>query len=95
MSGRNIIGVYADKLADSLHESGWDGQWYRRAFTDGGQWLGSIHNAECRIDAIAQSWSVISGMAPQDRALQAMRSFDRELVDRSLSVAHILYSAVR
>jgi cyclic beta-1,2-glucan synthetase len=80
-----------EKLADSLNEKGWDGQWYRRAFTDAGQWLGSIHNAECRIDSIAQSWSVISGMAPPDKALQAMRSFDRELVDRSLSVAHILY----
>ncbi len=78
------------QLAESLQESGWDGQWYRRAFTDGGQWLGSIHDAECRIDAIAQSWSVISGMAPQDRAQQAMRSFDRELVDRRLAVAHIL-----
>ncbi|GKS13086.1 hypothetical protein YDYSY3_40860 [Paenibacillus chitinolyticus] len=79
-----------EKLAAALNESAWDGQWYRRAFTDAGQWLGSIHNAECRIDSIAQSWSVISGMAPDDRARQAMKSFDRELVDRSLSVAHIL-----
>jgi cyclic beta-1,2-glucan synthetase len=78
------------KLTSALNENGWDGQWYRRAFTDAGQWLGSIHNPECRIDSIAQSWSVISGMAPQDKALQAMYSFDRELVDRSLSVAHIL-----
>ncbi|MFD0694173.1 GH36-type glycosyl hydrolase domain-containing protein [Paenibacillus sp. GCM10027628] len=80
-----------DNLAEALSDKGWDGQWYRRASTDTGQWLGSIHNAECRIDSIAQSWSVISGMAPQDKALQAMRSFDRELVDRSLAVAHILY----
>ena len=61
MNGRNITRIYARQLADSLNEQGWDGQWYRSAFTDGGQWLGSIHNAECRIDAIAQSWSVISG----------------------------------
>ncbi|MFS0840351.1 GH36-type glycosyl hydrolase domain-containing protein [Paenibacillus sp. 1P03SA] len=79
-----------EKLAAALNKSAWDGQWYRRAFTDAGQWLGSIHNAECRIDSIAQSWSVISGMAPDDRARQAMNSFDRELVDRNLSVAHIL-----
>lgn len=78
------------KLASALNENGWDGQWYRRAFTDAGQWLGSIHNPECRIDSIAQSWSVISGMAPQDKAIQAMYSFDRELVDRGLSVALIL-----
>ncbi|NBD23145.1 GH36-type glycosyl hydrolase domain-containing protein [Paenibacillus glycinis] len=78
------------ELAQAMQEAAWDGNWYRRAFTDAGDWLGSVHNAECRIDAIAQSWSVISGMAPPDRAQQAMRSFDRELVDRHLAVAHIL-----
>lgn len=79
-----------EKLTKALNEHGWDGQWYRRAFTDSGQWLGSIHNDECRIDAIAQSWSVISGAAPREQALQAMRSFDRELVDRELSVVRLL-----
>jgi cyclic beta-1,2-glucan synthetase len=79
-----------EKLADSLHEHAWDGQWYRRAFTDGGTWLGSLHNEECRIDAIAQSWSVISGAAPPDRALQAMKSFDRELVDHEMGVVRLL-----
>lgn len=86
-------GRYRDarvKLASSLEEHAWDGQWYRRAFTDAGQWLGSIHNEECRIDAIAQSWSVISGAAPKEKALQAMQSFDRELVDRDLSVVRLL-----
>lgn len=79
-----------EQLALSLNEHAWDGQWYRRAFTDAGQWLGSIYSEECRIDAIAQSWSVISGAAPHDRELQAMCSFDRELVDRDSSVARLL-----
>ncbi|MCK9861356.1 glucoamylase family protein [Paenibacillus sp. ATY16] len=78
------------KLENDMQEAAWDGNWYRRAFTDAGDWLGSVRNAECRIDAIAQSWSVISGMAPKDRAQQAMHSFDKELVDRHLAVAHIL-----
>jgi cyclic beta-1,2-glucan synthetase len=82
-----------DHLADSLNKYGWDGQWYRRAFTDEGDWLGSIQNEECRIDAIAQSWSVISGAAPKDRAVQAMISFDRELVERELSVIRLLTPA--
>lgn len=82
-----------EKLMVAVNEHGWDGQWYRRAFTDSGQWLGSIDNEECRIDAIAQSWSVISGAAPRERALQAMRSFDRELVDRDLSVVRLLTPA--
>ncbi|CAM4169618.1 glycosyl transferase family 36 [Paenibacillus alkaliterrae] len=79
-----------ERLGLALNEHAWDGQWYRRAFMDDGQWLGSIHNGECRIDAIAQSWSVISGAAPKDRAVQAMQSFDRELVDRELSVVRLL-----
>ncbi|UTW69643.1 hypothetical protein KHA80_00530 [Anaerobacillus sp. HL2] len=70
------IAIYAKKreeLTEALSEHGWDGQWYRRAFTDSGQWLGSIHNEECQIDAIAQSWSVISKGAPKERAIQAMK----------------------
>lgn len=82
-----------DQLAISLNQYGWDGQWYRRAFTDAGNWLGSIENEECRIDAIAQSWSVISGAAPKDRAVQAMKSFDHELVDRDLSIIRLLTPA--
>jgi len=79
-----------EKLAVALNDSGWDGQWYRRAFTDSGEWLGSIFNEECRIDAIAQAWSVISGAAPLDKARQAMQSFDRELVDHDLALVHLL-----
>ncbi|MDR3588032.1 MAG: glucoamylase family protein [Negativicutes bacterium] len=79
-----------EQLVASLDAHAWDGQWYRRAFTDAGQWLGSVYSEECRIDAIAQSWSVISGAAPEEKAQQAMSSFDRELVDRELSVARLL-----
>jgi cellobiose phosphorylase len=79
-----------EQLTSSLDEHAWDGQWYRRAFTDEGLWLGSVYNEECRIDAIAQSWSVISGAAPKEKALQAMQSFDRELVDQDLSVVRLL-----
>lgn len=79
-----------EALAEALNRHAWDGEWYRRAYTDGGEWLGTSGGRECRIDAIAQSWSVISGGAPADRALRAMRSFDRELVDRTTSVARLL-----
>ncbi len=81
------------KLADSINRHAWDGQWYRRAFTDSGAWLGSVHSEECRIDAIAQSWSVLSGAAPKERMVEAMQSFERELVDRELSVIRLLTPA--
>jgi len=82
-----------EQLERSLDEHAWDGQWYRRAFTDSGTWLGSVKSGECRIDAIAQSWSAISGAAPFARALQAMHSFDRELVERDIAVARLLFPA--
>jgi cellobiose phosphorylase len=83
LESKKQLSAAADKYA-------WDGQWYRRAFTDNAEWIGSIRNQECRIDAIAQSWSVLSGAAPAEKAAQAMQAFDRELVDRNLSVARLL-----
>jgi cyclic beta-1,2-glucan synthetase len=79
-----------EQLSSALDEYAWDGGWYRRAFTDVGGWLGSMHNEECRIDAIAQSWSVISGAGSMDKTIKAMESFDLELVDRDLAVVRLL-----
>jgi cyclic beta-1,2-glucan synthetase len=67
-------------LQAALEEHGWDGEWYRRAFYDDGSPLGSSASQECRIDAIAQSWAVISGGASQDRAAQAMDQSYKQLV---------------
>ncbi|WP_341274772.1 GH36-type glycosyl hydrolase domain-containing protein [Rhodocyclus gracilis] len=52
------------RLRDSLEQNAWDGQWYRRAYFDDGTPLGSATNVECRIDSIAQSWSVLSALSP-------------------------------
>jgi cyclic beta-1,2-glucan synthetase len=69
----------ATKIAKAL-EQAWDGNWYRRAYFDDGTPLGSKENAECQIDAIAQSWSVISGAGDPERARRAMASVDERLV---------------
>ncbi len=78
------------QLVAALDEYAWDGSWYRRAFTDAGSWLGSMRNEECRIDAIAQSWSVISGAGTMEKQVKSMNSFDLELVDRELSIVRLL-----
>ena len=70
----------ADDYVAAAESHGWDGHWYRRAYFDDGSPLGSASSDECRIDAIAQSWSVISGAALQGRQQQAMRAMDRQLV---------------
>ncbi|MEA2608625.1 MAG: hypothetical protein QOJ75_868, partial [Chloroflexota bacterium] len=70
------------RLRRSLERHGWDGDWYRRAFFDDGTPLGSAINAECRIDSIAQSWSVLSGAANPPHALRAMAAVEEYLVRR-------------
>ena len=73
---------HATALAASLERDGWDGNWYRRGYFDDGTPLGSAGSIECRIDSIAQSWSVISGAASPVRAAAAMASVDEYLVKR-------------
>ena len=68
------------ELAAALERDGWDGAWYRRGFFDDGSPLGSAQSEECRIDAIAQSWAVISGGASPERAAAAMEQSYRQLV---------------
>ena len=72
---------HAAALSEAL-ERAWDGEWYRRAYFDDGTPLGSAANEECRIDAIAQSWAVISGHGEPAHARQAMESADAHLVRR-------------
>ncbi|HEY9513894.1 MAG TPA: glycosyl hydrolase family 65 protein, partial [Rhodanobacter sp.] len=78
------------KLRSALELHGWDGAWYRRAYFDDGTPLGSHRNPECRIDSIAQSWSVLSGAAPLARQQQAMDSLDRHLVRRDAGLVQLL-----
>jgi cyclic beta-1,2-glucan synthetase len=72
----------AARLRDCIEAEAWDGDWYRRAFFDDGTPLGSSENPECRIDSIAQSWSVIHGGAREARARRAMASVEEYLVHR-------------
>jgi cyclic beta-1,2-glucan synthetase len=78
------------QLRVALEQHAWDGAWYRRAYFDDGTPLGSSSNDECRIDSIAQSWSVLSGVAPPERRLQAMNSLDRHLVRRDAGLVQLL-----
>jgi cyclic beta-1,2-glucan synthetase len=69
-------------LRQALEDEGWDGDWYRRAFFDDGTPLGSAVNLECRIDSIAQSWSVLSGAANPDHARRAMAAVEEYVIRR-------------
>jgi cyclic beta-1,2-glucan synthetase len=81
---------HAGGLRAALERAGWDGDWYRRAYFDDGTPLGSAAGEACRIDAIAQSWSVLSAAADADRSRRAMAAMDRHLVRRAEGLALLL-----
>jgi len=70
----------ASALQKALEREAWDGGWYRRAWFDDGTPIGSAASDECRIDSIAQSWAVMSGVANPERASRAMDAVERELI---------------
>nr|HPJ97150.1 hypothetical protein [Syntrophales bacterium] len=80
----------AGKLSGNIEEHGWDGEWYLRAFCDDGTPLGSAGNPECRIDSIAQSWSVLSGAGSVARQRMAMDAVDKRLVRRDHALIQLL-----
>ena len=77
-------------LRKALNKNGWDGRWYRRAYMDDGNVLGSMENEECRIDSIAQSWSVISNAGDNDKKYISMESLENHLVDKENGIIKLL-----
>ncbi len=72
----------ARQLQQNLEQHAWDGQWYRRAWFDHGEPLGSQANPECQIDSLPQSWSVISGAGDPQRSRQALHAVEQRLIRR-------------
>lgn len=70
-------------------EQAWDGAWYRRGYFDDGSPLGSSNSEECRIDSIAQSWALLSGTGNPKRAVQALESAQRYLIDANNDLASL------
>jgi cyclic beta-1,2-glucan synthetase len=70
----------ADDYNDAVERAAWDGAWYRRAYFDDGSALGSAESDDCKIDSIAQSWSVISRAGDPAHTQMAMKSLNEHLV---------------
>ncbi len=81
---------YQEQLAEALNDAGWDGHWYRRAYYDDGQPLGTQDDEECRIDALAQAWAVMSKVAPPERAQQAMEALTSQLISERDGIIRLL-----
>jgi cyclic beta-1,2-glucan synthetase len=85
--------IWQQAWVSAGQDGAWDGEWFKRGFFGNGQALGSSANAECHIDSVAQSWAVLSNMAPLNRQRQAMASLHTHLVDDELGLMKLLSPA--
>jgi cellobiose phosphorylase len=83
-----------ERLRQCIEQHGWDGAWYRRGYFDDGIPLGSTSSAECQIDSISQSWSVLSAAGDRSadrlRSRRAMQAVDQRLVRREHGLIQLL-----
>ncbi len=80
-------------ISKSLNKIAWDGKWFIRAITDDKTLIGSNKNEECKIDGIAQSWSVISNAVDKEKQKIAMEEVYKYLVDKDEKIVRLLYPA--
>lgn len=69
----------ADKMTRQLNKVAWDGAWYKRAFTEKKEAIGSKENKEGQIYLLPQAWAVIADIAPKSRLIKAMDSLNKKL----------------
>jgi cellobiose phosphorylase len=63
---------YYKEMRSRVNQVAWDGEWYIRYLDADGKPFGSHQNSEGKIFTNAQSWSVLSGFAPPERARKAL-----------------------
>jgi cellobiose phosphorylase len=79
---REWMQQYEQMKAD-INRHAWDGEWYIRAFADGGPEpipVGSAKEKAGRIYLNTQSWAVLSGVAEHDRAQRCMDAIEKHLM---------------
>lgn len=68
-----------ENLNRVINEVAWDGDWYIRAFKDNGEPIGTKTSSQGKIFVNSQSWAIISGIAPKDRAKKCVDSVKKYL----------------
>lgn len=66
-----------DTFKQRINDVAWDGDWYVRTLCGDGYRIGSSENEEGKIFMNTQSWSVLSGVADEERGAKAMDAVDR------------------
>lgn len=88
--GEKEYAKHLKELASELAQAAgnaWDGGWFRRGYDDFGRPVGSEANAECKIDSVAQSFSVFCeayGKTAEEREKirLALKNASERLIDR-------------
>jgi cellobiose phosphorylase len=70
----------AAALREAINRVAWDGEWYWRASADDGALIGSHEDVEGKIFLNAQTWAILAGTAPPERARQAWKSVEKWLL---------------
>ena len=70
------VAEHVKKVCD---EQLWDGEWYIRGITKNGKKIGTQEDKEGKVHLESNSWAVLSGAAPYDKAIKAMDSVDKYL----------------
>lgn len=69
----------AEKVRNACETELWDGKWYIRGITKSGRKIGTQQDKEGKVHMESNTWAVLSGVASQERGLQAMDSVDEYL----------------
>jgi cellobiose phosphorylase len=75
--------AHYEEMKKRVNAHAWDGGWYIRYFDADGAPIGSRSNSEGQIHANGQSWPIISGFAPPDRARVALDALRERLNTRN------------
>lgn len=68
-----------EAIKNAINDNAWDGEWYRRCYTDNGAPLGSKENKYAKMFMEPQCWSLISGVASEERANTIIKAMDEHM----------------
>ena len=68
-----------ESISKAINDNAWDGEWYRRCYTDLGKPIGSKENKYAKMFMEPQCWSLISGVASEERANTIIKAMDEHM----------------
>ncbi|HAJ57095.1 MAG TPA: hypothetical protein DCL35_04925 [Candidatus Omnitrophica bacterium] len=86
----------AKTMTERINEICWDGEWFKRGFTDDGIAYGTKEYEGGKIFLNTQAWAVLSGVAEGERLAKILKSVDKYLDGKhGLALFYPAYSTFR